>query len=192
MKKYQMKKFQCECGFVIGLNQVKRHKQGKSHLQRMELKNKKKEEKILLEDCYTCKGCDLLMVKGTHNLNYVNDEVYCNTCIDKKIYDDDMSNFVNTNCPHSLVHIDNCYECECCEYLLCKDCNTHSYFKDYNICCYECIDKIKENDKINDKWTEIVERRSHYLKQEEQDRERDLRIIQLSNISDKYLEWLID
>ena len=132
-----MKKFECECGVVIGLNQVKRHKQGKSHLQRMELKNKKKEEKILLEDCYTCKGCDFLMVKGTHNLNYINDEVYCNNCNDKKI-----------------------------------------------------VEKIQK--KVYDKWNEIVERRSHYLKQEEQDRERDLRIIQLSNISDKYLEWLID
>jgi len=144
-----MKKFECECGCVIGLNQVKRHQQGKEHLKRMEKLNKKKEEKILLEE------------------------------------------MINHHCPHSvdgLIPINNCYECESCDYLLCKDCDDYNYFNN-EFWCNDCIDK---NNKINDKWNEIVVRRSHYLKQEEQDIERDLRIIQLTNISDKYLEWLID
>ena len=49
-----------------------------------------------------------------------------------------------------------------------------------------------DEDEIESKWFEIVERRSFYLNQQEDDDERELRIIQLKNISDKYLEWLID
>jgi hypothetical protein len=214
MKKYEMKKFECECGCVIGLNQVKRHQQGKEHLKRMEKLNKKKEEKILLEEmvssycphsvdglihinnCYECESCENLLCKDCDDYTYINDKVYCNKCKKKKMYDDDLDNFIFYNCSHSVggvIHIDNVDKCDCCGINGCISCNVFTYLKDYDMsCCYYCVDKIKKNDKINDKWTEIVERRSHYLKQEEQDKERDLRIIQLTNISDKYLEWLID
>jgi len=94
-----MKKYNCECGAIIGFNQIHRHKHGKKHLDKM--------KKIELQYCIEC-------------------------------------------------------------------------------------DLPTDENEIESKWLEIVERRSFYLKQQEDDDERELRIIQLTNISDKYLEWLID
>jgi len=99
-----MKKYNCECGAIIGFNQIHRHKHGKKHLDKM-------------------KKIELQYLPTDENIIIIN------------------TTFIN---------------------------------------------------EIESKWLEIVERRSFYLKQQEDDDERELRIIQLTNISDKYLEWLID
>tara|TARA_B100000427_G_C15125117_1_gene427605 strand:- start:176 stop:445 length:270 start_codon:yes stop_codon:yes gene_type:complete len=86
------------------------------------------------------------------------------------------------------------YNCECGAIIGFNQIHRHKHGKKH-------LDKMKkielqylptDENEIESKWLEIVERRSFYLKQQEDDDERELRIIQLTNISDKYLEWLID
>jgi hypothetical protein len=189
MKKNQVKKFECECGSIIGLNQVRKHKYGKKHLNEMLIKKKLEKE---FPNNYKIK----------ENYYKIQDDYFPHT---KK----------------GLLYIESCVKCQSCKEMLCCDCDNFTInwkntsnggLKQTSLFCNSCInnnvnncddfsgdnfESIREviekyNKNNNDKWINIIERRNFYLKQTNGNQEFNKRKIQLKNISDKYLEWLID